>query len=835
MLRLLFGGEMMKDLWMAFFCIIAICGLTAGSSGADEMTGKEIVGNLTMPAKWTVFVPGDRKMPALTPEKLLTIPKELTVGDETMKAQAVTPINNQADFAPLFGGWTQGGRTVYVFIPLKSSSRQEVTLGFGADWFMDVHLNGKQVLNTYDKGNGTWPANIDNHIAKVTLDRGMNVLAIRFGSGRGSSILAVGGPGELRKGPATSLTEGRFIRELEAMKAQVVPKNRREPGVYLREIFVAPDGSDSNPGTADQPFATIGKAAATARAGDKVQVRAGIYREQVIFPHSGEPGKPIVFTGERGLNGEWLTVVDPGVLVTGWEPAPEVGPGVYKTSALSFNPQVMTLNGKHLLRIADRHMELDKGRPAPVEPIRKVKDPLTREKEGLGGFWLMQLPQDAVSVMPEILGRDIPFWDGVEVIYGHVDGITYIRFRNGDNPGEKQLAAAGPGPAVLIDNRNHLVVRDFEVRGAEISVIIQGREATNNVIEHNYMTNGRRRVLVTRGAARNIVSHNQITLNYIGHDRPEEWDADRVKNSHIYQEFKHTAGGHMSDDQGITVSQAGPDNIVRDNRLDTGLIGIAVNETLRARVYRNVISHMSSIGLITERGTYDCRFYDNLLINNSINLRIHSYTSPGYPRREYHYRNMSYFSPDWLGSHIHFHYDLRSNPWPGAPEDPEIFIYHNTYIGGSNKARGHNLAVRNIYRHTAFVNNVFSTPGTSLAEWWFWDNGEFMEAADHNWLPAPAGRRNPSIQQPAWFGNHNIVNEGRLLWPAGTPDFILPEKSAARGGGLDLSKPFSICGRKYPALPGMEQGYFSGDAPDMGALQRGQALDPVMARELPAQ
>jgi hypothetical protein len=33
----------------------------------------------------------------------------------------------------------------------------------------------------------------------------------------------------------------------------------------------------------------------------------------------------------------------------------------------------------------------------------------------------------------------------------------------------------------------------------------------------------------------------------------------------------------------------------------------------------------------------------------------------------------------------------------------------------------------------------------------------------------------------------------------------------------------------------MEQGYFSGDAPDMGALQRGQALDPVMVRELPAQ
>ena len=829
MLRLLFGGEMMKDLWMAFFCIIAICGLTAGSSGADEMTGKEIVGNLTMPAKWTVFVPGDRKMPALTPEKLLTIPKELTVGDETMKAQAVTPINNQADFAPLFGGWTQGGRTVYVFIPLKSSSRQEVTLGFGADWFMDVHLNGKQVLNTYDKGNGTWPANIDNHIAKVTLDRGMNVLAIRFVSGRGSNILAVGGPGELRKGPATSLTEGRFIRELEAMKAQVVPEDRREPGVYLREIFVAPDGSDSNPGTAERPFATIGKAAETARAGDKVQVRAGIYREQVIFPHSGEPGKPIVFTGERGLNGEWLTVVDPGVPVTGWEPAPEVGPGVYKTRSLPFNPWAMNLDGLHLARIADRHMATDAHTPPPSVPYRETTSPLEREKEKFGGFSLMRLSPDAIVKMAALRGGDVPYWDGIEILYGYLDGTTYIRFRDGDNPTGKNLSASGKGQAMLISNRNHLVISNFLLRGAEMSIVIQGKEATNNTIENNCMMNGRRRVLVTDGAARNVIAHNWLTLNYIGH-RPG------VNNSHIYEEFKHTIGGHMSDDQGITIQQAGPDNVVRDNRLDTGLIGIAVNETLRAHVYRNVVSRMSSIGLITERGTYDCRFHDNLLFNNAINLRIHSYWAPGYPRREYHYRNILYLSPNRGGVHIFVHYRLE--PWPGKPEDPELFIYHNTFSGGSVTSattRGFNVAAKNRHRRTVLVNNVFSSPGRSLSEPLFWNNNELFEAMDHNWLPAPGGLQTSSMQQPAWFGNLNVINEGRLLWPAGTPDFVLPEKSAARGGGVDLSKPFSICGRKYPALPGMEQGYFSGNAPDMGALQRGQALDPVMTSELPVQ
>jgi len=606
---------------------MAACSLVAaGSLQAAEKTGQEIVGDLAMPAKWTAFVPGDREMPALAPEALLTIPKELTVEGEKMKAHAIIPEGNQADFAPMFGGWTQGGRTVYVFIPLESPARQEVTLGFGADWYMDVYLNGQQVINTYGKGNGTWPANIDNHVVRVTLNRGLNVLAVRFGSGRGSSILAVGGPRELRKGPAVSLTEGKFIRELEAMKAQVVPEDRQEPGAHLREIFVSQDGADSNPGTAERPFATIGKAVEIARAGDRVLVRAGIYRERVVFPRSGEPGKPIVFTGERGPDGEWLTVVDPGMPVTGWEPAPEVGPGVYKTKALPFNPQVMTLDGKHLLRIADRHMVLDKGRPAPSEPLKRVKSPLEREKEGIGGFGLMRLAPDALVEMANLRGGDNPFWDGVEVVYGHLDGVTYIRFRDGDDPNGKQLAAAGPGPAVLIDNRSHLVVRDFEVRGAELSLVIQGRKAANNTVEDNCMMNGRRRVLVTDLASRNVIAHNRITLNYIGH-RPG------VNNSHIYEEFKHTAGGHMSDDQGITIQQAGPDNVVRDNRLDRGLIGIAVNETLRAKVYRNAVSHMSSIGLITERGAYDCRFYENLLFDNAINLRIHSYWAPGYPAR----------------------------------------------------------------------------------------------------------------------------------------------------------------------------------------------------------
>jgi hypothetical protein len=55
------------------------------------------------------------------------------------------------------------------------------------------------------------------------------------------------------------------------------------------------------------------------------------------------------------------------------------------------------------------------------------------------------------------------------------------------------------------------------------------------------------------------------------------------------------------------------------------------------------------------------------------------------------------------------------------------------------------------------------------------------------------------------------------------PDFRLASGSPARGKGLDLSKPFLLAGHTYDPLPGMKKGYFTGPAPDCGALQFGES------------
>src|SRR6266478_790834 len=78
--------------------------------------------------------------------------------------------------------------------------------------------------------------------------------------------------------------------------------------------FVAPTGSDQNPGTLAAPFKTIQHAATIAGAGDHVEIRAGTYHETVTPAHSGATGAPITF---EAYNNEpvFISGADP---VVGW-------------------------------------------------------------------------------------------------------------------------------------------------------------------------------------------------------------------------------------------------------------------------------------------------------------------------------------------------------------------------------------------------------------------------------------------------------------------------------------------------------------------------------------
>jgi hypothetical protein len=66
---------------------------------------------------------------------------------------------------------------------------------------------------------------------------------------------------------------------------------------YGATYYVATNGSDSNPGTIDQPFATINRGAAGLRPGDTLYVRGGTYFQTVYAPASGSPTAPVAISG----------------------------------------------------------------------------------------------------------------------------------------------------------------------------------------------------------------------------------------------------------------------------------------------------------------------------------------------------------------------------------------------------------------------------------------------------------------------------------------------------------------------------------------------------------
>ena len=93
------------------------------------------------------------------------------------------------------------------------------------------------------------------------------------------------------------------------------------PGLSAATFYVAPDGSDSNPGSASAPFLTLQQAVNTAFAGDTVVVRDGTYGHEnsvtggdssnnqsspVVLYNSGSPGAPITIKAEN----QWGAVLD---------------------------------------------------------------------------------------------------------------------------------------------------------------------------------------------------------------------------------------------------------------------------------------------------------------------------------------------------------------------------------------------------------------------------------------------------------------------------------------------------------------------------------------------
>ena len=164
---------------------------------------KPVLGDIKWPSRWRFFGPVNREDPVLTQEVLNSYPETIEVNGKKLEAKEVSVFNTRYDF-PAMLQHEPTGKTVYVFLKINSKSDQEVTLGMGADWWMQAWVNGRLIHDTTETSNKVFPFSIWNHMVNTKLKKGENILAVRFIRG-GGSLLALGGPGELRTPDASTL------------------------------------------------------------------------------------------------------------------------------------------------------------------------------------------------------------------------------------------------------------------------------------------------------------------------------------------------------------------------------------------------------------------------------------------------------------------------------------------------------------------------------------------------------------------------------------------------------------------------------------------------------
>lgn len=153
---------------------------------------------LPLPAKWQAFSIKQKHFPiqkdpeylnhcAYSREILNSIPKDLTLIENAGRVLDHEEINSETgfyDLIPVFGN-PRVGRVAMVFSELELKEDCEVSIFAGADWWMQLFIDGKEIFNTLATGNKTVPITDSAHRVGCQLPAGRHILAMRVLSGNG--------------------------------------------------------------------------------------------------------------------------------------------------------------------------------------------------------------------------------------------------------------------------------------------------------------------------------------------------------------------------------------------------------------------------------------------------------------------------------------------------------------------------------------------------------------------------------------------------------------------------------------------------------------------------
>lgn len=188
-----------SHLWHVFV-IIALC------KGAVALAPSVQATSVDWPNEWVVFGPIEQHDPVLAGEALRSIPDRVVMPEtahfprrEFLPQRVQVRPGVPYDLSHAMG--VEPGRApdrvrrvAYAFVELEASAAGEVEIGFGADWWIQLWLNGEEIFSNVEgnSGNGGWPITILNNALKVRLNEGPNLLVARVMGGMTSALTALG-------------------------------------------------------------------------------------------------------------------------------------------------------------------------------------------------------------------------------------------------------------------------------------------------------------------------------------------------------------------------------------------------------------------------------------------------------------------------------------------------------------------------------------------------------------------------------------------------------------------------------------------------------------------
>lgn len=166
-------------------------------------------------------------------ERLADVPERLAIGDRTFTARDMRLTDQALDFGELFGGHDGvQGKQAYAISAVEFDKPTQVVLGAGADYWMQIWIDGDEVLNTLPTGN-MGAASVAGHCARHHFAAGRHLLVVRSISGQGSWRVCAGF--------VTAREELRGTRQIDRWEIlpddhglMLPPKGLPRPGLALR-------------------------------------------------------------------------------------------------------------------------------------------------------------------------------------------------------------------------------------------------------------------------------------------------------------------------------------------------------------------------------------------------------------------------------------------------------------------------------------------------------------------------------------------------------------------------------------------------------------------------